>query len=48
MAKYNNLKDFLVDLADAIRTKKGTSDLINPQDFSMEILNLQNVQYDSP
>lgn len=37
MAKNNNLTDFLTDVADAIRAKKGTSDLINPQDFSSEI-----------
>ena len=37
MAKNNNLKDFLTDVADAIRRKKGTTDLINPQDFSAEI-----------
>ena len=37
MAKDNNLTDFLTDVADAIREKKGTTDLINPQDFSNEI-----------
>ena len=37
MAKNDNLKDFLVDVADAIREKKGTTDLINPQSFSDEI-----------
>jgi hypothetical protein len=37
MAKNNNLKDFVTDIADAIRAKKGTSDLINPQDFATEI-----------
>lgn len=40
MAKNDNLKDFLTDVADAIREKKGTEDLINPQDFSDEIRNL--------
>lgn len=40
MAKNDNLKDFLTDVADAIREKKGTTDLINPQDFSDEIKNL--------
>lgn len=40
MAKNDNLKDFLTDVADAIREKKGTEDLINPQDFSDEIKNL--------
>lgn len=37
MAKNDNLNDFLADVANAIRLKKGTSDLINPQDFSTEI-----------
>ena len=37
MAKNDNVKDFCKDIADAIRAKKGTSDLINPQDFSAEI-----------
>lgn len=40
MAKNDNLKDFVTDLADAIREKKGTTDLINPQDFADEISNL--------
>lgn len=33
----NNLKDHLKEVADAIRAKKGTTDLINPQDFAEEI-----------
>lgn len=33
----NNLKDHLKEVADAIRAKKGTSELINPQDFASEI-----------
>ena len=37
MSKENNLTDFLTDVADAIREKKGTSEKINPQDFSDEI-----------
>lgn len=37
MAKNDNLKDFLTDVADAIREKKCTTDLINPQSFSDEI-----------
>lgn len=40
MSKQNNLTDFLTDVADAIRGKKGTSELINPQNFSNEITNL--------
>lgn len=42
MAKNDNLKDFLTDVADAIREKKGSTDLINPQDFSSEIANIQS------
>lgn len=51
MAKNNNLKDLLVDVADAIRAKKGTTDLINPQDFSTEIASIEvggcggNIEY---
>ena len=40
MSKADNLKDFLTDVADAIRAKKGTTDLINPQNFSAEIATL--------
>lgn len=40
MSKINNLKDFLTNVADAIRAKKGSTDLINPQDFSSEIASL--------
>ena len=39
MAKTDNLNDFLKDIADAIREKKGTSDPINAQDFADEIKN---------
>lgn len=42
MAKNDNLKDFLTDVANAIREKKGTSALINPQDFSAEIASIQS------
>ncbi len=42
MAKNDNLKDFLTDVADAIREKKGSTDLINPQDFSGEIASIQS------
>lgn len=41
MAKDNNLTDFLTDVADAIREKKGTSEPINPQDFSAEIASIK-------
>ena len=40
MARTNNLTDFLSDVADAIRTKKGTSETIPAKDFDTEIENL--------
>lgn len=40
MAKNNNLTDFLTDVADAIREREGTTEKINPQDFSNKILSL--------
>ena len=42
MAKSDNLTDFLTDVADAIRAKKGTTAKINPQDFSSEIASIQS------
>ena len=41
MAKNDNLTDFLTDVADAIREKKGTTQKINPQEFSNEIKNIK-------
>ena len=41
MAKNNNLKDFVAGVAGAIREKKGTTELINPQDFENEIRTIQ-------
>ena len=41
MAKDNNLTDLLTDVADAIREKKGTTEPINPQDFSAEIASIK-------
>ena len=41
MAKNNNLQDFLTDVANSIRTKTGTTDPINAQDFSDKILSIQ-------
>lgn len=41
MAKTDNLDDYLADLADGIRSKKGTSEPINPQDFSTEIESIE-------
>lgn len=41
MAKNNNLTDFLTDIANTIRTKKGTTLAINPQDFSSEIESIE-------
>lgn len=43
MSKQDNLTDFLTDVADAIREKKGSSEKINPQNFSEEIKNLPSV-----
>lgn len=40
MAKNNNLTDFLTDVANAIRTKKGTTGTIDPQSFSSEIASI--------
>lgn len=40
MSKQDNLTDFLTDVAEAIREKKGTTEKINPQNFSEEIKNL--------
>ena len=41
MAKNNNLSDFLSDVANAIREKKGTTEPINAQNFSDEIASIQ-------
>ena len=40
MSKKDNLSDFLFDIAEAIRSKKGVTTLINPQKFSEEILSI--------
>ena len=50
MAKNNNLTDFLTGVAEAIRTKKGTTELINPQDFESEIagLTVSESELDAP
>lgn len=40
MARTDTLGHFLTDVADAIRTKKGTSDTIQASDFDTEIENL--------
>lgn len=45
MAKNDNLTDFLADVADAIRAKKGTTGKINPQDFADEIASIQGGAY---
>ena len=41
MGKENNLTDFLTDIADAIREKKGSSEKVNPQDFASEIRSIE-------
>ena len=40
MSTQNNLTDFLTAVADSIRDKKGTSALIDPQDFPTEIASI--------
>ena len=40
MATNNNLQDFLTNIANSIRTKTGTTQPINAQNFSTEILNI--------
>lgn len=37
MSKLDNLHDFFEDLANAIREREGSSDLINPQDMAVRI-----------
>ena len=44
MAKNDNLKDFLLDLADVIRAKTKTVDLINPQDFGTKISQIKSIE----
>lgn len=41
MAKNNNLQDFLTDVANSIRTKTGTTEQINAQDFSSKIESIE-------
>ena len=48
MAKNNNLTDFLTDVANAIRSKKGTTAKINPQDFASEIASITSSGGDTP
>lgn len=45
MSKENNLSDLLRSVADAIREKKKTTDLINPQNFDTEIESIQGGDY---
>lgn len=42
MSKNNNLTDFLRDVANTIREKKGVSGNIDPQDFSSEIKSIKS------
>lgn len=39
-SKANNLTAFLTGIANALRAKKGTTELINPQDFESEITSI--------
>ena len=43
MAKTDNLSDFLTDVANSIRTRTGTTEQINAQDFSNKILSMQDL-----
>ena len=45
MSVNNNIQDYLTDIANAIRTKEGTTDSINAQSFSNRILNLSSGVY---
>lgn len=42
MARTDTLGNFLTDVADAIRTKKGTTDTIQASEFDTEIVNLSS------
>lgn len=44
MSKQNNLTDFLTDIANSIRNKKGTTAKINPQNFSQEIRSIETYE----
>lgn len=44
MAKTDNLSDFLTDVANSIRTKTGTTEQINAQDFSDKILSISSLK----
>ena len=48
MAKNDNLMDFLTDIANTIREKKGITNKINPQDFSAEIASIESGGTPSP
>ena len=48
MAKNNNLGDFLTDIANAIREKKGISGSINAQNFASEIASISTGGGDTP
>lgn len=43
MAKNDNLNDFLLDIANVIRSKTGSEELVNPQDFSTIINQLGSI-----
>lgn len=42
MARIDSLKNFLTDVADSIRAKKGTIDLISPANFDTEIESIES------
>lgn len=43
MAKNNNFKDFVNDIANAIRLRYGTDEKINPQEFYQKIIGLSGL-----
>ena len=47
MSKTDNLSDFLTDIADALRAKKGTTEKIDAQNFSSEIESLSSTNGES-
>lgn len=47
MAKENNLDDFLLDIANAIREVSGKTEMINAQHFSTAIRELGNLSGNS-
>ena len=43
MARTDNLTDFLTDIADSIRAKKGTTEPISAGDFDIDITSIETI-----